>query len=80
MWLMDQSVTCPPNLHLVLENQTANQNLDLNLGQLWTSITLQIYHRNPPTSCTVFTSRIEKNTPKNYGVEQYASFYTRLFT
>ena len=39
-----------------------------------------LYHRNPPTSCTVFTSRIEKNTPKNYGVEQYASFYTRLFT
>ena len=59
MWLMDQSVTCPPNLHLVLENQTANQNLDLNLGQLY----FTLYHRNPQRPVQ-FLHLISRKTPK----------------
>ena len=67
MWLMDQSVTCPPNLHLVLENQTANQNLDLNLGQLWTSITLH-YIIEAPQRPVQFLHLVSRKTPKK-GIE-----------
>ena len=63
MWLMDQSVTCPPNLHLVLENQTANQIFDLNLGQLWTSITLHFIIATPQRPVQ-FLHLVSRKTPK----------------
>ena len=55
------------NLHLVLENQTANQNLDLNLGQLWTSITLH-YITATPQRPVQFLNLVQRKTPKK-GIE-----------
>ena len=76
MWLMDQSVTCPPNPYLVLENL----NFDLNLGQLWTSITLHFIIATPQRPVQFLHLVLRKTPKKRYEVDQYASYYTRLFT